>query len=249
MYINELAWIVMLYPFLQRNLVEAEMTSHGFVRIDEASKSIGVHPNTLRSWGDKQYITVRRTPGGQRRYALDELRALLESRQAQQCNGQSTSSQTAKNNTLLYARVSSAGQRNDLERQCERLQSEYPDGELIRDIGSGLNFKRRGLRTVLDRVMRGRVKTVVVAHRDRLARFGIELIEWICRRQNTTLVVLDHQLPTSDTSELAEDLTSIVQVFSARLYGKRRYNRKQGKKNSNVEDSHSSVEATKTSAL
>jgi len=80
---------------------------------------------------------------------------------------------------LLYARVSSAKQSGDLERQCTDLRERYPGAELIRDTASGLNFHRKGLTTVLERISTGTVRELVVTHKDRLARFGVELVEWI----------------------------------------------------------------------
>jgi predicted site-specific integrase-resolvase len=93
--------------------------------------------------------------------------------------------------TILYARVSSRSQRADLDRQIAKLLELYPAAELITDIASGLNFKRKGLRAILEAVRTGNVGAIIVAHKDRLARCGFELIEWLCQLDGTKIVVLN----------------------------------------------------------
>ena len=123
---------------------------------------------------------------------------------------------------VCYCRVGYAKQRDDLNRQVEYMQSRYSDAEVITDIGSGLNFKRRGLLSLLDRLHRGEKLTLVVAYRDRLARFGAELIER-CIEQNGSKLVVLKRVTHSPQEELAEDILTILTVFSARLQGLRRY--------------------------
>ena len=102
------------------------------------------------------------------------------------------------------------------------MQSRYPDAEVVTDVGSGLNFKRRGLLSLLDRLHRGEKLTLVVAYRERLARFGAELIERLIEQNGGELVVLN-QIVHSPQEELAEDLHAILNEFSARLQGARRH--------------------------
>ena len=102
------------------------------------------------------------------------------------------------------------------------MQSRYPEAEVITDVGSGINFKRRGLLSLLDRLHRGEKLTLVVAYRERLARFGTELIERLIEQNGGQLVVLK-RVVHSPPQELAEDLHAILNVFSARLQGVRRY--------------------------
>ena len=102
------------------------------------------------------------------------------------------------------------------------MQEKYPDAEIVRDVGSGLNFKRRGLKTILERSMSGERLTLVVAYRDRLARFGYELIKQVIERSSGKLVVLN-EITLSPTEELTRDLLSIIHVFSGRLQGLRNY--------------------------
>ena len=108
------------------------------------------------------------------------------------------------------------------------MRSRYPDAKIISDVGSGLNFRRRGLLAILERVHAGDKLTVVVAYRDRLARFGTELIETLLERNGGELVVLN-QRDLSPEEELTADLIAILTVFGARVNGLRRY-RKEIKK-------------------
>ncbi len=124
---------------------------------------------------------------------------------------------------MLYARVSSRKQQDDLERQIRYLRSKEPNAKLISDIASGLNFQRKGLKTILERCLQGDKLTVVVAHRDRLARFGFELIEWLIERNGGQIVVLSKSAHASSTDELVQDLLAVLSVFAARMPGLRKY--------------------------
>lgn len=174
----------------------------------EASSHFGVCLHTLRRWEKAGIIKAIRTPSGQRRYDITSYTGI--------------STKGGSRATITYARVSSRGQKADLDRQVAVLKNLYPDSELITDIASGLNFKRPGLKTLLGRVREGDVGLVVVAHKDRLARFGFDLIQWLIEQDNTKLVVLN-QDNLSPEREMVEDILAIVHVFSCRLYGLRKY--------------------------
>jgi predicted site-specific integrase-resolvase len=176
-----------------------------YVNTRAACSQLGVHPNTLRAWDEKGWIKTIRTPGGKRLYDIS-----------------SVSQGKAK---IIYARVSNNGQKPDLEQQIQYLRTRYPEYELIQDVGSGLNFKRKGLKTLLDRVLSGDVEEIVIAHRDRLCRFGFDIFAAIADKFNTRIVVLDGS-SLSPQEELVQDLLSIIHVFSCRLYGLRKYSRK-----------------------
>jgi predicted site-specific integrase-resolvase len=124
---------------------------------------------------------------------------------------------------IAYCRVSFKEQLDDFEKQKDFYRRTYPDHQLVEDIGSGINFKREGLQTILELVMQGKVEEIVVSHRDRLCGFAFELIEWILAKNNTKLVVLDKTKDKSNSQELADDILSIIHVFSCRQMGKRRY--------------------------
>ena len=105
------------------------------------------------------------------------------------------------------------------------MRERFEEAEIVTDIGSGLNFKRPGLRSLLERAMRGDKLRVVVAHRDRLCRFGFDLVRFVIERHGGEIVVLDDTKASPD-KELVDDLLSIVHVFSCRLNGRRNYKNK-----------------------
>lgn len=175
----------------------------------DAALVLNMHPHTLRKYARNGIIRTIKTPAGQNRYDVDGY--LLE-------HGSSPENSTI----ICYARVSSAKQRDDLHRQVRFFEERYPGSEIIKDIGSGLNFKRKGLNAILDRAMRGECITLVASHRDRIARFGVDLIEKIIREAGGKLVVL-HETALSPEQEITRDLLSIIHVFSSRVHGLRRY--------------------------
>ena len=166
---------------------------------------LGLHPQTLRRYANQGKIPHYRNSSGQRLYDVDAyLRGAAES------------------TIVCYCRVSSAKQRADLSRQVAHMRERYPAAEIISDVGGGLNWKRRGLLSILERLHRGDKLQVVVAHRDRLARFGFELIEWLVQQNGGTVVVLNLS-DASPESELTEYLLAILHTFSCRMHGLRRY--------------------------
>ena len=177
--------------------------------------------NTLRGFADKGTVRcIRIGDGGKRLYSLPDVRKALG---VQVKAGPFSSKARAK---VVYARVSSKKQQPDLVRQREALVRLYPEPEVVTDIASGINFKRRGLVSILDRAMRGELEEVVVAHRDRLCRIAFDLVEHVLRQSGVRLVVLDHVEETgtdgeSDVAELQEDLLAIATVFVASNNGKR----------------------------
>ena len=171
----------------------------------KAAAQLGIHQNTLRRYADEGQIRAIRTKSGQRRYDVD---AYLRQ-----------SSDTA---LVCYCRVSSAKQREDLRRQVAFMRERYPEAEIVQDIGGGLNFNRKGLVALLERLHRGDKLRIVVAHRDRLARFGFDLIQWLAEQNGGGVVVLDN-MDYSPEQELTEDILAILNTFSCRLHGLRRY--------------------------
>lgn len=176
-----------------------------YIPLRKAVEQTGMHPNTLRKYADQGLIKVIKNAAGQRLFDIE-----------------SYIGESAATITICYARVSSRHQSNDLPRQKEYLQGLYPSAEVITDIGSGLNFKRKGLLSILERLMRGDKLTIVVAHKDRLARFGFDLIRYLVEFNGGKIVVLD-QSAYSPQQELVSDLLAIITVFGARVNGLRRY--------------------------
>ena len=181
-----------------------------------AADQLGISTSTLRKWAKNGTIEFSTTAGGHRRFDVSSVRL---SRRVY--NLPLTIQKTKE--PIIYCRVSSWKQKDDLERQIDALQEQFPDHVVFSDICSGLKYKRPGLTRLLEQVQGGLVNEVVVAHKDRLARFGTELIEWILKRAGARLVVLDQAI-LSPTEEVTQDLMAIVHVFSCRLNGKRRYN-------------------------
>ncbi len=175
-----------------------------YVKTSIASEHFGVHPNTLRRWADSEQIKYYRSSNNTRFYWIEE------------------NKKNITKNDYVYVRVSSSKQKDDLQRQADFMSQRYPKHKIIKDIGSGLNFKRKGLCRLLEKVQTGSVREIVVASKDRLCRFGYELIEQLCTQFNTKLVVLK-QNHSSREEELVEDILSIIQVFCCRLNGSRRY--------------------------
>lgn len=178
----------------------------------KARKVLGVCAATLRRWDRLGQIKTSRTPGNQRLYDV----SLVTS----DCDRPEPSGEK-----IAYCRVSSRKQKDDLERQTELLKRERPDHRIVTDVGSGLNFRRPGLRSILESAMRGSVAEVVVAHRDRLCRFGFDLLEWIIEKNGGKLVVLDDKR-ASPQAEFVDDVVSVIHVFSCRLNGYRSYRKK-----------------------
>jgi excisionase family DNA binding protein len=175
-----------------------------YITTKEACEKLGVHPNTLRRWEKDGKVKAIRTPGNTRLYEVN----ILEENTG---------------NKIIYARVSSNDQKEDLQNQIKYLRSRFPEHELIQDIGSGLNFKRKGFISLLERIMSRDIQEVVVSHRDRLCRFGFELFEFIANRFGTNLVVLN-DTSLSPQEEMVRDLISIIHTFSSRIHGFRKYN-------------------------
>ena len=176
-----------------------------YIPLRKAVQELGMHPNTLRKYADNGTIPSIRNAAGQRLFDVQSyLRGVMPAA------------------VICYCRVRSAKQRDDLERQVACIRERYPEAEVVRDIGSGLTFKRKGLRAILDRLLSGDKLTLVVAHRDRLARFGFDLITYLVESNGGELVVLD-QAVHSPTAELTQDLLSILTVFSCRMPGLSKY--------------------------
>jgi len=179
-----------------------------YVPLRKAVEFLGLHPHTLRKYADEGKIKSIKNEAGQRLYDVESYQR-----------------GATRTTVVCYCRVSSAKQRDDLARQVEFMQQQYPDAEIIQDIGSGINFKRKGLQTLLVRFMGGEQLTVVVACRDRLCRFGFELFEFMAEQNGGKIVVLDRSVYCPET-ELTSDLLAILHVFSCRMHGLRSYSNK-----------------------
>ena len=183
------------------------------LRPGEAARRLGLTVTTLQRMDRAGKLRVIRTTGNQRRIPESEVHRLMGEREVRE--------------PILYARVSSHGQKEDLERQKERLLRTHPGAELQFDIRSGLKFDRPGFLRVLKAVQERRVSRVVVVHEDRLARFGVDLLRQVFAAYGTTLEVMELKPADTPEHELAQDLIAIITSFSARLYGLRSHKTKQ----------------------
>ena len=180
------------------------------VKIGKAAELLGTTPEVMRQWERTgELLPARKTRGGTRYYALSDLMG--------------TSNESAS--TLCYARVSSRDQASDLDRQQAVLEAYCAaqgwQTETIRDLGSGMNCRKAGLQRLLDLIMKRRIRRLVITHKDRLLRFGAELVFAMCELQGIEIVIIHKGEPPSFEEELAQDVLEIITVFSARLYGSR----------------------------
>ena len=186
-----------------------------YVTPKKASQLLKVCQQTLKSYERKKLIETIRTPGGRRMYNVQKY---LED------NNIILKKETIKKIKICYCRVSSYSQKDDLERQIIYMKKEYPEHMLIKDIGSGLNFKRKGLKKIIKYAIEGKIDEVVIAYKDRLSRFGYDLIESIITDYSKGKIIVLKSCFESPQEELTKDLVSIINVFSAKLNGMRKYN-------------------------
>lgn len=185
------------------------------VSISVAAKALGVTPLTLRRWDESGRLKPDSvTSGGRRRYDLARLQPELYRAQISEAR-----------KTVAYARVSSHDQKPDLERQAQVLEgycsAQGWQFEIVTDLGSGMNYRKKGLQRLLADIIADKVGRLVITHRDRLLRFGAELVFSICEIKNVEVVILNKGEDASFEEDLAKDVLEIITVFSARLYGAR----------------------------
>jgi excisionase family DNA binding protein len=195
------------------------MDEKKFITVQEASLFSGLSKQTIRKMVDSAQISSFKTPTGQRRINKQSLQELCYN------DIYDESQQICKKENFIYTRVSTKKQLDDLSRQVKYLQRpEYTNYTVIQDIGSGINFKRKGLQTILDCCIQRTIGEVVIAHRDRLCRFAFELIESFIQKGGGTLKVLNSDINVSrEEEELSQDLLSIIHIFNCRQMGKRSY--------------------------
>lgn len=192
--------------------MDGEMT----ISIGEAAKELGVSVKTIRRWADSGKLRTERSPSGHRRFFIADIKRITP-REIQALEARIT---------INYARVSSHDQKEDLKRQIQVLEAFSGSNgwqyETIQDLGSGLNYQKKGLQKLLKRLLKGDVGRLVITHKDRLLRFGSELIFAICEEFETEVVIVNKSdEEVTFEQELVTDMIELVTVFSARLYGAR----------------------------
>ena len=182
--------------------------------ISEAAKLKGVSASTLRRWETEGRLVPERTASGHRRYDMAQLLGI----------------KAELSFTVAYARVSSHDQKADLERQKQVLELFCAQNgwqfQLIEDLGSGLNYNKRGLKRLIKLIADNQVERLVLTHKDRLLRFGSELVFSLCEHFGCEVVIINRTQDSSFEEDLATDVLEIITVFSARLYGSRSHKNK-----------------------
>ena len=199
-------------------IIKEKKGGDSMLSIKEASEFLGVSIDTLRRWERAGKITSFRTEGGHRRYDKKELIKFKKDDSLEH------------RITIAYCRVSSSDQKEDLQRQIENV-SQYciANGyqfQVISDLGSGLNYNKKGLRELIEWICSHRIERIVVNYKDRLIRFGFELIEQLCSIYDVTIEVINLTEDKTYEEELVEDVLSVITVFSAKLYGSRSHKSK-----------------------
>ena len=184
-----------------------------YYSINKFSKILGVSAQTLRNWDKKGKLHPHHTSSnGYRYYSHEQLNQVMNVKP------------NLDRIVIGYCRVSSNKQKDDLERQIENMKlyltAQGKPFEIISDIGSGINYKKKGLKELMKRISQNKVDKVVVFYKDRLLRFGFELVEYIASLYDCDIEIIDHTEKT-EQQELVEDLVQIITVFSCKLQGKR----------------------------
>lgn len=184
-----------------------------YVSVEKAKKYYAVSISTLRRWDEAKKIKVIRTQGGHRRFYIPE---------------------KGGRRKIVYCRVSSSKQKSNLQNQIKYMSEKYKDYEIISDIGSGINFKRKGFNSILDSLFSEDIKEVVVSSKDRFSRFGFEMFQNIFSKFGALLKTDSSKEFKSKEQELAEDILSIITVFTARYHGSRKYETSKNEENKNL---------------
>ena len=184
-------------------------------RIGEFARLLGVHTDTVRNWDKQGKLIAQRSLGGTRYYDDGDVQKALRMKVQEK----------AKRN-VIYCRVSSSNQKDDLQSQVKAMET-FALGrglitETITEIGGGMNFSRKSFMKIITDIINGDIGTVIVAHKDRLARFGFELVDNLAKQYGCEIIVVNKE-ELSPQQEMVEDLMSIIHTFSCRLYGLRKY--------------------------
>ena len=186
----------------------------------KVTEILGVTAQTLRNWDKEGKLKPSYVKSNGYRYYSEE--SILSYTQERK---------TKKNlNVVGYARVSSKKQSDDLERQINNLNtyisSKYDSFDIITDIGSGINYNKPGLKKLIEKINKKEVDLIIVLYKDRLLRFGFELVEYFAQLNNVKIEILD-KIDKNQDEELVEDLVQIITLFSCKMQGKRKTKTKQ----------------------
>jgi putative resolvase len=203
-----------------------------FVGGKKASEIIGVHQRTLYLWENKGLIETIRTTGGKRLYNIEKyLKEKIcdndnKIKNTVLCDNLEDLDKKKGKLNICYVRVSSNNQKDDLERQKNLMVKLYPKHLIIEDIGSGLNLNKRGIKKIINLAIEGKINELVVAYKDRLTRFGFELIEELIEKYSKgKIIIINQKNIIEPEEELVKDVMSILNVYVAKMNGLRKYNK------------------------
>lgn len=190
----------------------------------EALSILGISAMTLLKLEELNKIEVIKTIGGHRKYNVQKY--IDDNKKESEPLNKKENNKTEKLN-IYYVRVSTQGQKDDLEHQKEYMKSKYKNYEIIEDIGSGINFNRKGLRRIIKLGIEGKINKLVVAYKDRLTRFGFELIEDLIKEYSNGEVIIEKEQEEKEPEvELVDDVLQILNVYTAKMNGLRKYKNK-----------------------
>lgn len=177
---------------------------------------LGLSVKTLQRWDRDGILKANRTPTDRRYYTYD-----------QYLHFKGIQTENDIRNVVIYARVSTRNQKDDLKNQVEFLKQFCNSkgiivNQCIEDFGSGLNYNRKKWNKLLEEVMENKIKTIVISNKDRFIRFGFDWFEKFCEKFNTKIIIVNNEI-LSQNEELVQDIISILHIFSCRLYGLRKY--------------------------
>ena len=201
--------------------------AENYITGKEASEKLGVHQRTLYQWEEKGEIETIRTSGNKRLYNVKKYLA-SKVKVDNMCDNLDDLDNKNEKLNICYVRVSTQNQKDDLERQKLLMKTKYPNNIIIEDIGSGLNLNKRGINKIIHLGIKGKINELVVAYKDRLTRFGFELIEEIITKySNGKIIILNKSEEISQEEELVKDIMAIMNVYVAKMNGLRRYKNKE----------------------
>ena len=201
------------------------MNEYEYKSKKEVLKILGISPTTLLTLAEKNKIEFIKTLGGHRKYNIKKYLNDNKIKTDMDVKNEKEEEKILKDKiSLCYVRVSTAGQKDDLVRQKEYMKEKYPNHLIIEDIGSGINFNRKGFRKIIKLGIEGKIKELVVAYKDRLTRFGYSLIEDLIKEYSNGSIVIETNKEEKDKeNEIVEDVLNILNVYTAKINGMRKY--------------------------
>ena len=196
--------------------------SDKYIGKKKALEILGISALTLLKLEELNKIEVIKTIGGHRKYNV--MKYIKENKKESESKEKDNKLNNKEKLNLCYVRVSTNGQKNDLEHQKKYMIKKYPNYEIIEDIGSGINFNRKGLRKIIKLGIEGKINKLIVVYKDRLTRFGFELIEDLIKEYSNGEIIIENEKDEKvPKDELVDDVLQILNVYTAKMNGLRKY--------------------------